>query len=88
MDPYWSNTPGCQATGENDIHCFEEARFKKYLDQVFVPMAEYAISKGMYVVMRPPGVCPEEIAVDDDYNEYLVTVWDIVSKHPKIKNNS
>lgn len=34
MDPYWSNTPGCQATGENDIHCFEEARFKKYLDQV------------------------------------------------------
>lgn len=87
MDPYWSNTPGCQATGENDIHCFEEARFKKYLDQVFVPMAEYAISKGMYVVMRPPGVCPEEIAVDDDYNEYLVTVWDIVSKHPKIKNN-
>ena len=23
-----------------------------------------------------------------NYNEYLVTVWDIVSKHPKIKNNS
>ncbi|MFO8002051.1 MAG: family 43 glycosylhydrolase, partial [Marinilabilia sp.] len=66
-----------------------ESRFKKYLDEVFIPMAEYAISKGLYVIMRPPGVCPEVIGVDDeyDYAEYLLNVWDIVSSHPKIKNS-
>jgi len=59
MDPYWSNTPGVNTTGENDISAFNYTRFTTYLDQVFIPMAEYAISKGMYVIMRPPGVCPE-----------------------------
>src|SRR5665647_233134 len=48
MDPYWSNNPGQSTTGENDISAFNFTRFKKYLDEVFVPMAEYIISKGMY----------------------------------------
>ena len=87
MDPYWSNTPGVQTTGENDISAFSMERFKKYLDEVFVPMAEYMISKGMYVVMRPPGVCPHEIAVGDAYQDYLNNVWDVVSRHPKLSNN-
>lgn len=89
MDPYWSNAPGCTPDGHELPNCFDEVRFKKYLDEVFVPMAEYAISKGLYVVMRPPGVSPEVIGVDDEYNYagYLMKVWDIVSSHPKIKNN-
>ncbi len=89
MDPYWSNTPGCTPDGHELPNCFNETRFKKYLDEVFIPMAEYAISKGLYVIMRPPGVSPEVIGVDDDYNyaQYLMTVWDIVSEHPKIKNS-
>ena len=47
MDPYWSNTPGVPVNGENDISAFNFERFKTYLDQVFIPMAEYAISKGL-----------------------------------------
>ena len=87
MDPYWSNQSGCTPDGHELPNCFDEARFRKYLDEVFIPMAEYAISKGLYVIMRPPGVCPEVIGIEDDYNyaEYLMTVWDIVSSHPKIK---
>jgi beta-xylosidase len=87
MDPYWSNTPGVSTTGENDISAFSETRFRTYLDQVFIPMAEYAISKGLYVVMRPPGVCPENIAVGDAYNQYLLNIWDIVTRNEKLKNN-
>ena len=87
MDPYWSNTPGVQTTGENDISAFDFNRFKKYLDEVFVPMAEYAIEKGLYVVMRPPGVCPEKIAVGDAYHQYLKKVWAYVAQHPKLKDN-
>ena len=87
MDPYWSNTPGIQTTGENDIHAFDFDRFKKYLDEVFVPMAEYAIAKGLYVVMRPPGVCPEDICIGDNYHQYLLKVWEHVAQHPKLKNH-
>jgi hypothetical protein len=87
MDPYWSNTPGKQTTGEGDISAFDFERFKKYLDEVFVPMAEYAIGKGLYVVMRPPGVCPEQISVGGEYHQYLKKVWAYVAQHPKLKNN-
>lgn len=87
MDPYWSNTPGVSTTGENDISAFNFTRFQTYLNSVFVPMAQYIISKGMYVVMRPPGVCPENIAVGDAYNQYLLKVWGYVAQHPKLKNN-
>ena len=87
MDPYWSNTPGRRIKGENDISAFDFNRFTKYLDEVFVPMSEYAIKKGMYVVMRPPGVCPEKIAVGDDYQKYLLKVWRHVARHEKLKNH-
>lgn len=86
MDPYWSNTPGCVGRYEGE-DCFNFTRFKTYLDMVFIPMAEYAISKGLYVVMRPPGVCPDSIAVGDKYNKYLLQVWGYVSQHSKLKNN-
>lgn len=87
MDPYWSNTPGVTTGGENDISAFDLNRFRTYLNQVFIPMAEYAISKGLYVVMRPPGVCPEKIEIGDAYHTYLKRVWGVVSTHAKLKNN-
>ncbi len=87
MDPYWSNKPGVATTGENDISAFDFNRFKTYLNSVFIPMAEYAIENGLYVVMRPPGVCPEEIAVGDAYQKYLLQVWKHVASHTKLKNN-
>ncbi len=86
MDPYWSSTPGCTGRYEGE-ECFNETRFVKYLDEVFVPMAEYAVSKGLYVVMRPPGVSPETIELGGVYQEYLLKVWNIVAQHPKLKNH-
>lgn len=87
MDPYWSNTPGMQTKGESDISAFSYDRFTTYFHSVFLPMAKYAISKGLYVIMRPPGVCPDSISVGDDYQNYLIKVWNYVSADPFIKNN-
>ena len=87
MDPYWSDDPNQESVRYEGHERFSEARFRKYLDEVFVPMAEYMVSKGLYVVMRPPGVSPERIAVGDDYQAFLLKVWDIVSKHKKLRNN-
>lgn len=87
MDPYWSNTPGVWTTGENDISAFELSRFRKYLTEVFIPMAEYAVSKGLYVVMRPPGVCPEKIEVGGEYHKYLKRVWGYVAQQKALTDN-
>lgn len=87
MDPYWSDDPDQESVRYEGHERFSSTRFRKYLDEVFVPMVEYANGKGLYVVLRPPGVCPEQIAVGDDYNTFLITVWNIVSSHPKLKGN-
>ena len=87
MDPYWSNEPGVSTNGESDISAFSLTRFKKYLDEVFVPMTEYATSHGLYVVMRPPGVCPKDIFIGGEYQKYLLTVWGVVASHERLRNN-
>lgn len=87
LDPYWSDDPALPSVRYEGHERFSESRFRKYLDELFVPMAEYANERGIYVVMRPPGVSPDTIAVGDDYNDFLIKVWDIVSQHPKLKNN-
>ena len=87
LDPYWSDDTSKELVRYEGHERFSSARFQKYLDELFIPMAKYAISKGLYIVMRPPGVAPEKIAVGDDYQKFLLTVWNIVSKHPDIKNN-
>jgi hypothetical protein len=38
------------------------------------------MNHGMYVVVRPPGVCPQNLKVGDYYQAYLMTVWDIFSQ--------
>lgn len=80
MDPYWSNTPGEHTDGESDIHAFSMQRFKTFFNRVFLPMADYAEGNGLYVVMRPPGVCPETIAPGDAYQDYLCQVWKYVAQ--------
>lgn len=93
LDPYWTDDPTMTSVRYEGHERFSESRFRKYLDEVFVPMAEYFISKGMYVVLRPPGVAPAHdpykgIEVGDTYQKFLLTVWDIVSQHKAFKNNS
>lgn len=87
MDPHWSNTPGVSTNGESDISAFDEDRLKTYLKRLFVPIAKYAIENGIYVVMRPPGVCPQNIGVGDEYHQYLRKVWSIVCSNADLKNN-
>lgn len=87
MDPYWSDDTSKESVRYEGHERFSEERFRKYLDEVFVPMAEYATGKGLYVVMRPPGVSPEKIALEDDYQAFLIKVWDIVSSHKRLRNN-
>jgi len=86
IDPYWTNDPG-PSIGENNISRFNYNRLVTYTDQVIIPLINHAKERGMYVILRPPGVCPDRIAVNDNYHNYLKTVWTFLSKHPSLKNS-
>ena len=52
---------------------------------IYFPLAKDAINHGMYVVVRPPGVCPPNLKVGDYYNNYLMNVWDIFTQNDSVK---
>lgn len=85
IDPYWSNTPG-EPIPENDISRFSFDRFMTAVNDVIVPLVGHAKTRGMYVILRPPGVAPHQIAVGDEYFDYLMKIWDHLSQHPELKN--
>ncbi len=88
LDPCWTNDPNKSSTGENDISAFSSARLRTYLRSLYFRIAKNAIDRGLYIIMRPPGVFPETVQVGDDYNKYLQTVWDIVSQNDSVRKYS
>ena len=97
MDPAWTNDPNsgytwtgsqgqaADASGEADIRKFNPTRLTTYLKTLYFPIARQALNHGMYVVVRPPGVCPGNLKVGDYYQKYLLTVWDTFSKNDSIR---
>mgnify|MGYP003293735203 CR=1 FL=1 len=88
LDPAWTNDPDKTATnggGENDISRFSADRLRTYLESLYIPIAQDALAHSLYVIIRPPGVFPEDVTVGDAYNDYLLTVWDIVSQNAWVK---
>lgn len=100
MDPAWTNDPAdgyvyagsagqaSDASGEADIKKFNPERYQKYLPQLYLKLAEMAMKYGMYVVVRPPGVCPHDLKVGDYYNQYLMYVWDVFSQQGFVKDHA
>lgn len=97
LDPAWSNDPSdsyvyagsngqdSSAKDEADIRKFNPNRLKTFLSSLFWPLMKKAMDHGLYVVVRPPGVCPQNLKVGDYYQQYLMTVWDMVSKDSNIQ---
>lgn len=73
---------------EADISRFDPKRLSTFLKSVYIPLMMDALDHGLYVVVRPPGVCPGEIRVDGYYQKYLIQVWDSVSKNDIIKSHA
>ena len=92
LDPCWTNDPNLPSdgkeSGEADISRFSEQRLTTLMSTLYFPIARSAINKGLYVIMRPPGVCPQNLRVGDYYQDYLVKVWDIVTKNANVRKDS
>ena len=87
MDPVWSDDPTMEYVRFEGHERFSYSKFVEAFENVFLPMAEYYIEHGEYVVMRPPGVCPETLTKDDTYFAFLCQVWKYVSAHERVRNN-
>ena len=93
LDPAWTNgTAGSwkvesreKGTGEADFNKYTGSRLDKYLSSLYIPIAQKAMKNRMYVIMRPPGVCPENIYVGGSYQKFLLDVWGRVSKNALIQ---
>lgn len=79
---------GTEVSGESSTYHFDKSRLTKYLTFLYMKIAKKAQSHGMYVIMRPPGVCPSKVKVGDYYQQYLIDVWDIVTKNSDVLANS
>lgn len=93
LEPAWTNDNNyhyCDKTGdgEADIQHFNPTRLKTYMKQLYWKLIQKALKHGLYVVVRPPGVCPGTIKVGDVYNKYLMEVWDIVTQNDSIRKYS
>ena len=88
MDPCWTNDPTKKAENEADISAFNMTRYRLYLQKLYIPLIKDAIAHGLYVIVRPPGVCPQDISVGDKYNRYLKSVWKAFAADEYIQQNS
>ncbi len=88
MDPCWTNYNAPVGTQENNIQYFSETRYKTFLSKLYVKLVEKALAHGLYVIVRPPGVCPQNIKVGDEYQAYLKKVWKLFASNPTIQKNA
>ena len=100
LDPAWTNDNNYKyidqasqpehkdsevPTQEAYIEHFNPNRLKTFLQSLYIPLMLDAINHGLYVVVRPCGVCPGVIWVNGYYQKYLLEIWDMVSKDPTIR---
>lgn len=88
MDPCWTNYKAPVGTQENNIQYFSEDRYRSFLSRLYVKLVQKALAHGLYVIVRPPGVCPQNIKVGDEYQAYLKKVWKLFASNPTIQKNA
>lgn len=88
MDPCWTNYNAPTGTQENNIRYFSEERYEFFLSRLYVKLVQKALAHGLYVIVRPPGVCPQNIKVGDEYQAYLKKVWKLFASNATIQKNA
>lgn len=79
---------GQEVGGEADISHFSETLYRHWLPTLYLELVKKAMNHGMFVVVRPPGVCPGNLKVSDYYNQYLMLIWDIFSQQDFVKQHA
>ena len=70
-----------------ELETFDFEKFKKYFEELFLPLIDYYHEKGIYTLLYPPYNSPEWIEIGDEVQQHMLLIWDYVSSHPGIRNN-
>ena len=55
-------------------------QYRRYVDRVLTPVVSNAVSRGLYVIIRPSFLPPHgDVAVRSDYHRHLLYEWDVMS---------
>ena len=79
LDPCWTNGNSNawkvdsreKGTAEADFSKYTGTRLTKYMRTLYWRIAQAGMKHGLYIIMRPPGVCPGTIYVDGSYQKYV-----------------
>lgn len=82
LDPAWCFQ---NASSESNYEKFSFSRFKQFWERLYRPLILNGVAHGLYIIVRPPGVCPNPIQVGGGYQDYLKQVWNYVSQDDSIK---
>ena len=82
LDAYWFSDDM-----QDQVGSFNFVHFKKYFEELFLPLIEYFHEKGIYTLLWPQQGTPELIEFGDMNQEQQLLMWDYVSSHPRIRNN-
>ncbi len=94
LDPYWSDDPTMQfCNGMRDTSASPKLVSGSILMNCLYRWRKHGfMSKGMYVVMRPPGVCPNEapirIELETYQQSFLFQSMGYCFATSKLKNNT
>lgn len=78
------NDKGEVDQGECNFSRYTGARLTKYMRSLYWKIANQGLKHGLYIIMRPPGVCPHNIYVGGSYQKFLLDVWDRVTKNDSV----
>ena len=81
--PY--NDKGEVDQGEANFSHYTGTRLTTYMRTLYWRIAAQGLKHGLYIIMRPPGVCPRNIYVGGSYQKYLIDVWDRVTQNDSVK---
>ncbi len=82
LDAYWFSDDIINQSGTIDFE-----RFKKYFEELFLPLIEYYHEKGIYTLLWLQQGTPPTIEVGDKNQELNLLMWNYISSHPRIRNN-
>jgi hypothetical protein len=82
LDAYWFSDDIMNQAGTVDFE-----RFKKYFEELFLPLIEYYHEKGIYTLLWLQQGTPGTIEVGDKNQELNLLMWNYICSHPRIRNN-
>ncbi len=88
FDTYWFLNRDNENHEKEGYRFFNERLFREVLENLFVPVMKQCNEKGLRCVIQCGYVAEETLELGDGLHRVVAKIWDIMSSHPFIANNT